>query len=76
MFSLNCYKLNISILFLFVLLIFLDRCLYKGIKVMVWVFFDILLYKLDVIKFLKFNWVYILIFLCLFDLLIVIEFFF
>lgn len=41
---------------------------------MAWVSFDIPLYKSDVIKSLKSNRVYILILLCLFDLLIAIEF--
>lgn len=70
----NCHKSNISISFLPVLSISLDRCLHKGTKVMAWVSFDIPLYKSDVIKSLKSNRVYILILLCLFDLLIAIEF--
>lgn len=41
---------------------------------MAWVSFDIPLYKSDVIKSLKSNRVYILILLCLFDLLIAIVF--
>lgn len=69
-----CHKSNISISFLPVLSISLDRCLHKGTKVMAWVSFDIPLYKSDVIKSLKSNRVYILIVLCLFDLLIAIEF--
>lgn len=69
-----CHKSNISISFLPVLSISLDRCLHKGTKVMAWVSFDIPLYKSDVIKSLKSNRVYILILLCLFDLLIAIEF--
>lgn len=45
-----------------------------GVYIKAWVSFDIPLYKSDVIKSLKSNRVYILILLCLFDLLIAIEF--